>query len=100
MGEAFRDVDVSRVIYLLLYLFLVIGGLGAMPVARRKAKAQTCPACNAAVDHETTRRGPWGGGICRACGADIGPVAEPPARTGLRGWSTTIPGRSPARPGR
>ena len=31
MGEAFGGVDVSRVIYLLLYLFLVIGGLGAMP---------------------------------------------------------------------
>jgi hypothetical protein len=43
MGEDFRDVDISRVIYLLLYLFLVIGG------------------------------------------------AEPPARTGLRGWSDNHP---------
>jgi len=91
MGEAFGDVDVSRVIYLLLYLFLVIGGLGAMPMARRKAKPLTCPACNASVDRGTAERGPWGGGVCQACGADIGPVAQPPARTGLRGWMDNHP---------
>lgn len=35
MGEGFRDLDVSRVVYLLLYLFLVILGLRGLSSGTR-----------------------------------------------------------------
>jgi hypothetical protein len=38
MGERFNDLDVSRVIYLLFYLFIVILDLRGLPsVVRRRA---------------------------------------------------------------
>ncbi|MBO9707755.1 MAG: hypothetical protein J7521_06050 [Caulobacter sp.] len=86
MGDAFKDVDVSRVIYLLLYLFLVIGGLSAVPVPRRKAKPPACPSCKAPVTGDTPVRGPWGGWTCARCGTEVEPPVAPTPRTGLRGW--------------
>ena len=91
MGEAFRDVDVSRVIYLLLYLFLVIGGLGSVPMARRRAKPPVCSGCQTPVKSDTPTAGPWGGWTCAACGASVDPVIEPPPRKGLRGWMDDHP---------
>ena len=92
MGEAFGDVDVSQVIYLLLYLFLVIGGLSSMPRAQRpRAKAPVCGACQTPIGANAVSRGPWGGWTCAACGAGVDPVIEPPPRTGLRGWMDEHP---------
>lgn len=87
MGGNFEDLDVSRVIYLVLYLFLVIGGLRSLPsVVRRRAEPPRCKACKTPVGSDAAPLGPWGGWTCAACGEAVDPVAEPAPRTGLRGW--------------
>ncbi len=92
MDERFGDLDVSRVIYLVLYLFIVIMGLRGMPSAvRRRAEAPRCKACEAPVGPDAAPRGPWGGWTCANCGAGVDPVVEPEPRTGLRGWMDLHP---------
>jgi hypothetical protein len=92
MGESFRDVDVSRAIYLVLYLFIVIMGLrGMRSTVRRRAEPPRCQACEAPVDTGATPLGPWGGWTCGACGGAVAPVSEPKPRTGPRGWMDQHP---------
>ena len=92
MRGNFEDLDVSRVIYLVAYLFLVILGLRGLPsVTRRRARALKCKACQAPVGSDAAPRGPWGGWTCANCGAAVDPVAEPAPRTGLRGWMDLHP---------
>jgi hypothetical protein len=92
MGESFRDLDVSRAIYLVLYLFIVIMGLRGMPSAvRRRAKPPHCKACQTPVGPDAAARGPWGGWTCDACGGEVDPAPEPTPRTGLRGWMDQYP---------
>lgn len=92
MGGNFDDLDVSRVIYLLLYLFLVIMGLRGMPsTVRRRAEPPRCKACQAPVGSDAAPRGPWGGWTCVSCGEAVDPVTEPAPRTGLRGWMDQHP---------
>lgn len=92
MGEGFRDLDVSRVVYLLIYLFIVIMGLRGLPsVARRRAQPPRCKTCAAPVDRHAAPRGPWGGWTCVACGGEVDPAPEPTPRTGPRGWMDAYP---------
>jgi hypothetical protein len=92
MGGNFGDLDVSRVIYLVLYLLLVIIGLRGMPsTVRRRAEPPRCKACQTPVESDAAPRGPWGGWTCLACGEGVDPVAEPAPRTGLRGWMDQHP---------
>lgn len=92
MGGNFDDLDVSRVVYLLIYLFIVIMGLrGMSSVARRRAPPPRCKACGTPVDPNAASRGPWGGWTCAACGGEVEPVDQPPPRTGLRGWMDQHP---------
>ena len=92
MGGNSEDLDVSRVIYLLLYLFIVIMGLRGLPArVRRRAEPPRCKACQAPVGPDAAPRGPWGGWTCASCGASVDPVTEPAPRTGLRGWMDLHP---------
>jgi len=91
-GEAFRDVDVSRAIYLLLYLFIVVLGMrGLSPRVRRRAEPPRCRACDTPLGADATPQGPWGGWACGSCGGPVEPAVEPPPRTGLRGWMDRYP---------
>lgn len=92
MGESFKDVDVSRALYLVLYLFIVIMGLRGLPsTVRRRAEPPRCKACEAPVDADAAPLGPWGGWTCRACGGPVEPAREPEPRPGLRGWMDQYP---------
>jgi len=92
MGGNFEDLDVSRVIYLVLYLFIVIMGLRSVPSSvRRRAEPPRCKACETPVGRDAASRGPWGGWTCAHCGASVDPVIEPDPRTGLRGWMDQHP---------
>ncbi|WP_165185608.1 hypothetical protein [Caulobacter soli] len=92
MGENFKDLDVSQVVYLLLYLFIVIMGLRRMPSAvRRKAEPPRCKTCKTPVGPDAAPQGPWGGWVCTACGGAVDPVSKPEPRTGLRGWMDQYP---------
>ena len=94
MGGNFEDLDVSRVIYLVLYLFIVIMGLRSVPSSvRRRAEPPRCKACETPVGRDAASRGPWGGWTCVNCGAGVDPVVEPEPRTGLRGWMDQHPDR-------
>jgi hypothetical protein len=92
MGGSFEDLDVSRVVYLLLYLFIVIMGLRGLPsTVRRRAEPARCKACGTPVGPDAAPHGPWGGWTCPACGGPVEAVEEPPPRTGLRGWMDQYP---------
>jgi len=92
MGGDFKDVDVSQVVYLLLYLFIVIMGLRGMPSAvRRRPEPPRCKACETPVGPDAASRGPWGGWTCGVCGGAVDPAPEPVQRTGLRGWMDQYP---------
>ncbi len=92
MGGNFQDVDVSRVVYLLLYLFIVIMGLRGLPsTVRRRREPPRCKTCQAPVGPDAAPQGPWGGWVCNTCGGEVDPVAEPEPRTGLRGWMDDHP---------
>jgi hypothetical protein len=92
MGGSFEDLDVSRVVYLLIYLFIVIMGLRGLPsVVRRRAEPARCKACGTPVGPGAAPHGPWGGWTCTACGGPVEPAEEPPLRTGLRGWMDQYP---------
>lgn len=92
MDERFRDLDVSQVLYLVLYLFIVIAGLRGLPSkTRRRVVAPRCKACDTPIGPEAAPRGPWGGWTCASCGAGVDPVSEPEPRTGLRGWIDQYP---------
>ena len=92
MDERFGDLDVSRVIYLVLYLFIVIMGLRGMPSAvRRRVEAPRCKTCETPVGPDAAPRGPWGGWTCANCGTGVDPVVEPEPRIGLRGWMDLHP---------
>ena len=92
MGGNFDTLDVSRVVYLVLYLLLVVMGLRGMPsVMRRQAPPPCCKACETPIDPSTAPRGPWGGWICAGCGGNVDPAPEPAARAGLRGWMDLHP---------
>jgi len=86
------DLDVSRTIYLVLYLFLLIAGMGGMAsTVRRRAEPPRCKACDTPVGPAAAPRGPWGGWTCAACGGPVEPAEAPPPRTGLRGWMDQHP---------
>jgi hypothetical protein len=92
MGGRFEDLDVSRVIYLLIYLFIVIMGMrGMASTVRRRAEPPRCKACDTPVGSDAAPHGPWGGWICAGCGAAVEPPAEPQPRPGLRGWMDQHP---------
>lgn len=92
MDGSFGDLDVSRVVYLLLYLFIVILGLRGLPSAvRRPAEPPRCKACGTPADPREAPSGPWGGWSCAACGGPVEPALEPEPRPGLRGWMDQYP---------
>lgn len=90
--QAFRDLDVSRTTYLLVYLFLLIMGMGGMAsTVRRRPKPPRCTGCQTPVGPDTASGGPWGGWTCGACGAPVDPPEETAPRTGARGWMDQHP---------
>lgn len=92
MGGNFDDLDVSRVVYLLICLFIVIMGMRGLPsVVRRRAEPPRCKTCGTLVDTNVPPRGPWGGWTCAECGAPVEIVDQPSPRAGLRGWMDQYP---------